>query len=132
MKIRTKGPGRRDGYDPDRAPDPETWLAMDEQDKHASVERYHRGARIEMPNLAVHAIVHTVIENQLAQGVEPVRRALDRLMAGGLDRHDALHAIGSVLATRLFTMMKEQVSDSGEYLKAVDELTADKWKNEAE
>jgi hypothetical protein len=132
MKIRTKGPGRRDGYDPLHAPEPGAWLAMDEDARRSSVERYHRAARIEMPNLSVHAIVHTVIENQLAQGIEPVRRALDRLMAGGLDRHDALHAIGSVLATRLFTMMKEQASDSGEYLKAVEELTVEKWKAEPE
>lgn len=128
MKIRTKGSGRRDGYDPSEAPDPDAWLAMDEDLRRDAVERHHRRAGIKMPNLAAHALIHTVIENQIAQGLEPVKRVMARLMAEGLDRHEALHAVGSVLAKRLYSMIKEQASDSGEYLRAVEELTADKWR----
>jgi hypothetical protein len=128
MKIRTRGRGKRDGYDPLVAPDPEAWLAMDEDLRRDRVERFHRAAGIRIPNGAAHALVHTVIENQLAQGLEPVQRVLARLMGEGLDRHQALHAIGSVLARRLHTMMKEQERDAGEYLQAIEGLTAESWK----
>jgi hypothetical protein len=128
MKIRTKGQGKRDGYDPLMAPDPVAWLALDEDLRRDRVERYHRAAGIRIPNAAVHAIIHTVVENQIAQGLEPVQRVLARLMEEGLDRHEALHAIGSVLARRLHAMMKEQAADSGEYLQAIEGLTAESWK----
>jgi hypothetical protein len=128
MKIRTKGPGRRGDYDPLVPPDPEAWLALDEDLRRDRVERYHRAAGIAIPNAAAHALIHTVIENQLAQGVEPVQRVLARLVGEGLDRHEALHAIGSVLARRLHTMIKEQAADSGEYLREVESLTAESWK----
>ena len=129
MKIRTKGNRKRGGYDPDEAPDPEAWLALDEDERRNRVEDFHRAAGIRIPNAAVHAIIHTVIENQIARGLEPVKRVLARLMGEGLDRHEALHAIGSVLAKRLHSMMKEQKGDSGEYLQAIEGLTAEEWKS---
>jgi len=46
----------------------------------------------------MHGVAHVIVENQIAAGdstVEPV--TLARLMREGLDRHDAIHAIGSVL-----------------------------------
>lgn len=128
MKIRTKGTRKRGGYDPGEAPDPEDWLALDEDERRGRVEDFHRAAGIEIPNAAVHAIIHTVIENQIAQGLEPVRRVLARLTADGLGRHEALHAIGSILAKRLHSMMKEQKGDAGEYLQAIEGLTAEEWK----
>ena len=49
-----------------------------------------------------------VIENQIAMGDElPVRRALDRLMGEGLDRHGAVHAVGLVLAAQLNEALKD-------------------------
>jgi hypothetical protein len=43
-------------------------------------------------------VVHVIVENQIALGDElPVPSTLMRLMADGLDRHDAIHAIASVL-----------------------------------
>jgi hypothetical protein len=128
MKIRTKGQGKRDAYDPLTAPDPEAWLATAEPLKRDRVERYHRAAGITIPNPAAHALIHTVIETQIAQGLEPVQRVLARLMGEGLDRHEALHAIGSVLARRLHAMVKEQAADSGEYLREVESLSAESWK----
>jgi hypothetical protein len=38
------------------------------------------------------------VETQLAEGHAEATAALDRLLQEGLDRHEALHAIGSVLA----------------------------------
>ncbi len=46
-------------------------------------------------------MTHVVVENQIALGDEiPVARNLHQLMAQGLDRHDAIHAIASVKAIR--------------------------------
>jgi len=45
-----------------------------------------------------HAATHGIVENQAAMGhATVVPTTLDRLMRDGLDRHDAVHAIGSVL-----------------------------------
>jgi hypothetical protein len=128
MKIRTKGRGRRDGYDPAHAPDPAAWLALDEPHRRAAVERYHRDEGIAIPNPAAHAAIHAAIETQIAQGLAPVQRVMARLMGEGLDRHDALHAIGSVLARRIHAMMQEEKPDTGEYLEAIEGLTAADWK----
>lgn len=127
MKIRTKGAGRRAGYDPETPPEGESWLAMDVSQRRSAIERYHRDAGIVIPNLPAHALIHMVLENQIAEGLEPVRRVLARLMAEGLERHEALHAIGSVLARRLHAAVKEQKADEGEYLREIESLTAEKW-----
>lgn len=127
MKIRTKGT-RPSGYDPAEAPDPDAWLALEEPERRRRVELYHRAAGIEIPNPPAHALIHAVIETQLAQGLAPVRQVLDRLLAEGLDRHEALHAIGSVLARRLHAMSQEKTFDSDEYLQGLESLAAADWK----
>ncbi len=95
-------------YDPAVAPDPARWLALDEHDRMNMVLDYHRRADVFLPNEKIHAAIHGVVENQIALGDElPVRRAVDRLMAEGLDRHEAVHAVGSVLAVHLHQLMKD-------------------------
>ena len=37
-------------YDPLEAPDPDEWLALDEQERLDLVQEYHRRARIPLPN----------------------------------------------------------------------------------
>ncbi len=80
----------------------------------------------------MHAVVHAVVETQLALN-EPasVREAFARLMGGGLQRHKAIHAIGSVLAEYLFDALKGNRSrpDFNEtYAQAVSTLTAASWR----
>jgi preprotein translocase subunit SecA len=122
-----------DQYDPLVAPDPQEWLDIDESERIALVEEYHRRARVQLPNAQIHATVHTVIENQAALGDEtPVRRALDRLMFEGLDRHDAIHAIGLVFTEHVNEAMKdaERASPTDvnrEYFAAVERVTAASW-----
>ncbi|MBV8751567.1 MAG: hypothetical protein JO328_01760 [Hyphomicrobiales bacterium] len=106
---------------------------MDEQERINLVEQYHRRAGIRLPNVKVHAIIHAVVENQIALGDEiPVRRTLERLISEGLDRHDAIHAIGSVVAfhisdvvSRPEALPKENPHDA--YYAALERLTADEW-----
>ena len=77
-------------YDPHDAPDCEEWLALDEQERIALARDYHGRARIRVPNVAVHAAVHAIVETQIALGEEtPARRTAQRLMDEGLDRHEA-------------------------------------------
>jgi len=95
-------------YHPHHAPDPEAWLALDEGERTELVLQYHRRARVRLPNARLHAAIHVVVENQVALGDEiPVRRTLERLRAEGLDRHDAVHAAGSVLAKRIYDLLKK-------------------------
>lgn len=86
-------------YDPDIAPNPIEWLALDEQERIQLVEGHHRAARVKLPNIKAHACFHAIVENHIADGLEPVARAMARLTNEGLTRHDALHAIASVVAS---------------------------------
>jgi hypothetical protein len=53
-------------------------------------------------NPFLHIAMHSVVEQQLADRNPPeTAQALFRLMQAGLDRHDAIHLIGSTLATIL-------------------------------
>src|ERR1700676_270077 len=80
-------------YDPLEAPEPEQWLALDEGERIHLAQSYHRRARVRLPNEKVHAVLHVVVENQIALGDEmPVQRTVQRLIAEGLDRHEAIHA----------------------------------------
>jgi hypothetical protein len=61
------------------------------------VRSYHAEARIEAPRIEVHAAIHAVVETQLAMCIPAVISACTRLQAQGLDRHETIHAIASVL-----------------------------------
>ena len=119
-------------YDPNQTPNPEQWLECDESDRLDLVMTYHQSAGIEMPNTRIHAAFHTIVENQLAEGLAEVQNALDRLMEEGLDRHDALHAIGSVLLDQVQGIIQESSSGAGgkatqAYFLGLEKLTAKKW-----
>jgi len=118
-------------YDPLDAPDYEKRLALDEQERIALARDYHERARIHVPNVAVHAAVHAIVETQIALGDEtPVRRTAQRLMDEGLDRHEAIHAIGSVLVEFMTDLMKAPKSGGDPnvaYFAALERLTAAKW-----
>jgi hypothetical protein len=119
-------------YDPLEAPDPEEWLALDEQERLDLVQDYHRRARIRLPNAKVHAVLHAIVEAQIALADEtPARRTAQRLMADGLDRHEALHAIGLVLAEFMHDLLKAPQSDTNPnvpYFAALERLTAEDWR----
>lgn len=117
-------------YDPGQTPNAAQWLALDEQDRIDLAANYHRVERIKLPNAKMHAIVHSIVENQIALNHEPVVRAMARLTAQGLSRHDAVHAIGAVLAHYMFDAF-QGASDDGppmlSYHAAVERLTAAEW-----
>jgi hypothetical protein len=123
-----------DTYDPLEAPDSAAWLALDEGERIALVEAYHRKSRIKLPNVRIHATVHVMVENQVALGDEiPVRATLERLQRQGLARHDAIHAIAGVFVEHLNTVVQAEgkVDDlNAAYYKRLESLTPASWRAE--
>jgi len=121
-------------YDLNQPPDPEEWLALDEGTRILLVMEYHSKTGEVMPNEHLHAVIHTVIENQVALGDEyPVKRTINRLISEGLDRHDAIHAVGSVLIKYIWDIKKgknRSQTFSDDYFDEVSGLTAQKWIDE--
>jgi hypothetical protein len=114
-------------YDPPVAPDPGPWLALSERERMDLVMGYHRRAGISSPSEKMHAIIHVIVENQIALGDElPVRRSVERLTEEGLDRHKAIHAVGSALTDRLIEAMKDpeaKAVSQEAYNAAIEQLT---------
>jgi hypothetical protein len=119
-------------YDANHNPDAAEWLALDEGERLDLVEEYHRRVRVQLPNPTVHAVAHCVVENQIAMGDElPVRETLERLISEGLDRHDAIHAIGSVLMRHMYELMQHPTTapvDQSVYFREFEDLTAKRWR----
>ncbi len=84
---------------------------VDQDELMARIEQEHRrhphpglkGAR-----LRLHVAIHAVVETQLLED-KPAETAatLARLQAEGLDRHQAVHAIGTVVSSEIFEVMQE-------------------------
>lgn len=129
-------------YDPSRALNPKQWLALSESERLELVSEYHAGASEELqandPDEALarndlHATMHVVVENQLAEGLDPVCQAVSRLINEGLDRHDAVHAIGAELAGHLFDTLHGRVEAAPDklaqfYYERLRKLTAASWR----
>ncbi len=116
-------------YDPNRTPDPREWNSIDESTRHDMIQAYHKRSGIRVPNHRVHAAFHDVVENQVALGdVMNVARTLRRLMDEGLDRHNALHAIGMVMADHMHRLMTDGNGkiDENEYAADLDSLSVEK------
>jgi len=118
-------------YDHDNAPDPAEWLALEELTRIPLAEAHHRLARTKLPNLKAHAVFHAIVENQVAENLDPVVRAMTRLMAEGLNRHEAVHAIASVVAEHiqdLFNAKADANNSQAIYYAAVERLSAKRWR----
>lgn len=118
-------------YDPNQPPDPESWLEMDEQERLMLIEQHHEseGLNVDVPSPTAHAAMHAVVENQIAEGQPPeTASTVQRLQREGLDRHDAIHSVASVLAGHIWEMQRHRRPfDQKKYLKQLRKLTAKKW-----
>ncbi len=120
-------------YDPETAPDAVEWLELEEDERIRRIASYHRQVKVKLPNLQVHATLHSVVENQIAEEMQTVRETVARLQKEGLVRHDAIHAVGSVLVGRLYTLMQEGARAQFEveaYFQDLRALTAKRWMRE--
>ena len=120
-----------DRYDPRTAPDPEAWLALDEAIRIELVEAWHEAAGARAENPHAHAVMHVVVENQVAESDKiPVAQRLRQMMAQGLTRHQAIHAIASVAAKHIFSVMRSGAGDeqaNARYYAALKRLDSRKW-----
>ena len=121
-------------YDAGHEPDANAWLGLDEDTKIDLVVEYHRRHRPRTPRVRLHATFHTIVENQLAANEPVVVETLKRLRNEGLSRHDAVHAIGSVLAAQVYDVLKRQQPDTSSdpneaYATELRKLTAESWHN---
>lgn len=116
-------------YDPLTGPDPQAWLELDESERMDAVLQHHKKTGFGTGNLRGHAIVHAVVEAQIAEGLERAIAALERLQGEGLDRHESLHAIGAVLSTHLYEAATGDAGfDRESYDRELDALTAAAWR----
>jgi hypothetical protein len=121
-------------YDADEQPDPDVWLVLDEMERLDLVSDYHRRTGVQLETPELHAMAHVVVENQVALGeATSVPEVLDRLINEGLNRHDAVHAIGSVLLRVVFDTVHERddASDiNAKYRQELATLTAADWRSQ--
>lgn len=120
-------------YDPDTAPDPREWLALHENERIRLAKNYHESARIKVTDAKAHALFHAVVETQIAQRFGPTCQALGRLQEEGLSRHEACHAIGSVVSKCAFESLQNadgaSAADTQRALKAaLEALSASNWR----
>jgi hypothetical protein len=116
-------------YDPEVTPDANEWLAASEEVRIQLAQDFHIRMKIEVPGLKSHAAIHAIVENQIALNHPPNMRAMKRLQSGGLSRHDAIHAIGSVIAEMFFQLnTNSEEIEEGELQSrvnaAIEKLTA--------
>jgi hypothetical protein len=116
-------------YDPDRGPDPVAWLAMADGDRLDAVREHHQKAKHSAERLEFHAAIHVAVETQLAEEHPATVSAFGRLLREGLDRHQAIHAIGCVLMEELSRVMREhRPHDAVAYARELETLTAASWR----
>ena len=92
-------------YDPSKDAHSGRWLTLTEDERLDQVVHAHRRLGVHLPNVRLHALMHVVVENQLAEQYQPTVMALRRLIGEGMSRHDAIHAIASVLTAQMHDLM---------------------------
>jgi hypothetical protein len=122
-------------YNPYKPPDPESWLELPESDRINAILAYHlNDEKLDFEGLNLHCIIQCTVENQAAMGNEtPVQQTLERLMKEGLDRHEAVHAIGSVLGKYIWKIGKKKISGENInelYFEDLRHFSAQKWYDE--
>ncbi len=101
-------------YNPANNPKPREWLALDELTRLDLISQFHEDHGEFGESIEAHSGIHATIETQLAMDLPNVRSALGRLRKSGLTRHDAIHAIGTVLAEHIREIMTNRDIDTDE------------------
>ena len=119
-------------YDPYVSLDPGAWLSLDEGERVEAVSAYHARAGDLAPSPESHAAFHVIVENIVAEGSCGAREKLQALMADGLDRHNAVHAIASACAAvcdEVLDLQLELTPAEAERLQAerIAALTIESW-----
>ncbi len=119
-------------YDAERGPRGASWREAGEAARLAAVEAHHRtlgAAHPPTPKPRLHAAIHLVVETQLASGEPPeVRLTLARLVSEGLSRHEALHAIGSIVASVVHGALTGASFEPASFANDLGALSAERWR----
>ena len=96
------------------------------------VQKYHELSSKpgdEPPNLQRHVGMHVLVEQQVARDEPPeAAQALARLRRDGMNRHDAVHAIGFILTEHMKRAMESRMPvDESAYGRELSQLTLKSW-----
>lgn len=83
------------------------------------------------PHLRLHLAIHAVVETQALEGTPTeIASTLDRLVREGLDRHEAVHAVGAVASEEVLACLSDPSKryDEGRYIARLTALTAKSWR----
>jgi hypothetical protein len=119
-------------YNPERQPEAGSWLELPEVERMRMVTTYHMVNREKSGSQKAHAAFHVAVENRIAMGQGPTVRAMERLCRQGLSRHDAIHAVSSVIANQLFEVSKLPPGQNDSTLQtelnaAIERLDGKSW-----
>lgn len=129
---------------PGLPPDPDAQIGFDDEEDERTATvmeehpEYHEyfdnpdllgedGTTPDGTNPFAHVSMHVIVENQLASADPPqVRQYLERFMATGLSRHEAVHHIARAVSTMVFHVLSEQrPHDDDLYLATLEEIAAE-------
>jgi len=118
-------------YNPSESIDANDWLAVGELERSELVRRFHQGLDEPLPedSLPGHALIHVIVENQIATDVELVPETIAKLVRQGLDRHEAVHAIGALISAQMFNLAQGNIEKvcTVKYKRQLKKLTAKRW-----
>jgi hypothetical protein len=134
---------RRFYYDASAPPDADYWLGLAPRERNLAAVEHHE---LDQPHAVadsqhMHAVAHAAIETQLVEGDLPqVRAALERLVAGGVARHDAVHALGMVFMEQIYDLLRREevgaqpteAEANAAYVARIDELTVESYQELAD
>lgn len=119
-------------YDANSAPDPSEWHSLSVAERIRLVRSYHQTRRIKLRNVKLHTALHVAVEQHVAQGYGPTCRTMERLQTEGLTRHEAIHAIASVLSKFTDELSNPETRPQEDFNRrmnaAIEALTATAWK----
>lgn len=98
-------------YNADTPPDPDTWLAADEDERNQAVIDYHESLddHPAAGSMRAHALLQQMVETQIAnQSPRITGEKMEELQEAGVDRHAALHAIMRPLAHVVYGTLDNQ------------------------
>ncbi len=121
-------------YNPLIEPDKDEWLESSEYDRIDAVREFHENFDDdefeEDGALSIHSTLHVIVENQLAMGVELIPETIAKLTRQGLDRHEAIHAIGAIISEDIFYIVRGVKTDFSpkQYRRKLEKITAKRWR----
>jgi hypothetical protein len=117
-------------YNPLKSPNRSEWLALSETERIELIHDHHTEQGERVDRLTAHCGIHATIETQMALDTPQVRATLGRLRKQGLNRHDAIHAIGFVLAEHMQNLIAstpEGLDPNEDYYEKLSKFNAPDW-----